>query len=134
MAVTYKRLGSTVIYPDYIGYYLAYSVPENRSAIITSIIFCNLETSSGTATDGYINLAIIEGFEDVTSIFPTPYVVSSKDYILRRSFISAMETKDFRSALTLEYGQSIIVQSENVTGAPSGGAPISVNIFGSENT
>jgi hypothetical protein len=44
-----------------------------------------------------------------------------------------METKDFKSGLTLEYGQHILVQSQNVVGGSTAGGTISINIFGSEN-
>jgi hypothetical protein len=140
MAVTYKRLASNVAYSgNNQYYYLIYSVPENKSVIVTSIIFCNLKTDvdvgiSGLAScNGYINLVILESFDPLSLTYPSSLSINPKDYILRKSFISPMETKDFKSGLTLEYGQHILVQSQNVVGGSTAGGTISINIFGSEN-
>lgn len=120
MAISYKVLGQ-VYATTAAGWQLLYSVPEDRTSVISSIIFCN---QSETA-NGFVDLAV--------QSVATAGSVATKEYILFISKILPSESRDFRSSLTLEYGKHLYVRSRT---SPSlgGGSNISINVFGSENT
>lgn len=120
MAISYKVLGQ-VYATTASGWQLLYSVPENRTSIVSSIILCN----QSETLNGFVNLAI--------QSVATAGVTATKEYILYISKVLPSESKDFRSSLTLEYGKHLYVRSIS---SPTfgGGSNISVNVFGSENT
>lgn len=108
---------------------VGYEVPKNKACVITSIIF----RENAGINNGFIDMILWD-----SATYPgqqTNLINVDKQFILFKNPIGPDETKTFKSWMSLEYGQSILLRSVNNTSTLEPGSTfINFFIFGNEYT